>query len=128
MLLNSRGKRHRPVRRALFCLPLIEIRHLDSTSFTGCCTTSPRTSASSPEATPKQDNLPDGSRQGRNGFDNVGYGGPCPPGNSTHRYVFDLYALDTRLNLPAGATKKDVVKAMEGHVLASGELIGRYQR
>lgn len=80
-----------------------------------------------PEAIAKQAQLPDGSRQGQNGYDKIGYVGPCPPGHSAHRYVFDLYALDTKLNLPAGASKKQVVKAMKGHVLASGELIGRFQ-
>ena len=79
------------------------------------------------EAIAKQAQLPDGSRQGQNGYDKIGYVGPCPPGHSAHRYVFDLYALDTKLNLPAGASKKQVVKAMKGHVLASGELVGRFQ-
>ena len=80
-----------------------------------------------PEAIAKQAQLPDGSRQGQNGYDKIGYVGPCPPGHSAHRYVSDLYALDTELNLPAGASKKQVVKAMKGHVLASGELVGRFQ-
>jgi len=76
----------------------------------------------------KQEQLPDGSRQGPNDYDRIGYVGPCPPGHSPHRYVFDLYALDTKLNLPPRASKKQVVKAMKGHVLASGELMGRFQR
>lgn len=80
-----------------------------------------------PENTPKQEQLPDGSRQGHNDYDKTGYVGPCPPGHSAHRYVFDLYALDTKLNLPPGAAKKQVLKAMKGHVLASGELVGRFQ-
>ena len=81
-----------------------------------------------PEGIAKQGELPDGSRQGQNGFDKIGYAGPCPPGHSPHRYVFGLYALNTRLNLPPGASKKQVVKAMKGHVLAGGELVGKYQR
>jgi Raf kinase inhibitor-like YbhB/YbcL family protein len=81
-----------------------------------------------PEGLPKQDQLADGSRQGRNDFDKIGYGGPCPPAGSAHHYVFVLYALDSRLNLPAGATRKQVENALKGHVLARGELIGRYQR
>jgi len=81
-----------------------------------------------PEGIAKQEQLPDGSRQGHNGFDKIGYVGPCPPGTSAHRYVFDLYALDTKLNLPPGTSKKQVVKAMKGHVLAIGELVGKYQR
>lgn len=78
------------------------------------------------ENTPKQDQLPDGSRQGKNDYDRIGYVGPCPP-KGTHHYVFTVYALDTKLNLPPGALKKQVVKAMNGHVLASGELVGRFQ-
>lgn len=81
-----------------------------------------------PTALPTLGQLPDGSRQGHNDFGNLGYGGPCPPGHSTHRYVFDLYALDAPLNLPPGATRKQVAAAMQGHILARGELIGRYSR
>ena len=80
-----------------------------------------------PEAIAKQEQLPDGSRQGRNGFDKIGYVGPCPPGHSPHRYAFTLYALDTKLNLPAGASKKKVMNAIKGHILASGELVGKFQ-
>lgn len=79
------------------------------------------------QGVPKQEQLPDGSRQGRNGFAKIGYVGPCPPGHSAHRYVFVLYALDTMLDLPPGASKKQLEKAMKGHVLASGELVGKYQ-
>lgn len=78
-----------------------------------------------PEAVAKQEQLPDGSRQGRNGFEKIGYVGPCPPGHSPHRYVFTLYALDTKLNLPARASRKQVMNAAESHVLATGELIGK---
>jgi len=75
----------------------------------------------------KQAQLPDGFRQGPNDYDRIGYVGPCPPGHSPHHYVFDLYAVDTKLNLPPGATKTQVVKAMKGHVLARGEVIARFQ-
>jgi Raf kinase inhibitor-like YbhB/YbcL family protein len=56
-----------------------------------------------------------------------GYGGPCPP-NGTHHYHFTLYALDNFLNLPAGASKEQVLQAMKGHILAQTTLIGTYQR
>jgi Raf kinase inhibitor-like YbhB/YbcL family protein len=79
------------------------------------------------EGLPKQEQLPDGSRQGQNDYDKIGYVGPCPPAGS-HRYLFALYALDSRLNLPAGATRKQVEKALKDHILAHGELIGRYRR
>jgi hypothetical protein len=67
-------------------------------------------------------------KQGINDFGRTGYGGPCPPRGSTHRYFFKLYALDTQLNLPPRAGKADLEKAMKGHVLAQAELMGTYQR
>lgn len=80
-----------------------------------------------PEDVAKQEHLADGSRQGPNDYDRIGYVGPCPPGRSPHHYVFDLYALDTKLDLPPRASKKQVLKAMKGHVLATGELVGSFQ-
>lgn len=68
-----------------------------------------------------------GGTQGSNDFGKVGYGGPCPPGGE-HRYYFKLYALDTRLNLEPGATKKDLLKAMEGHVVEEVQIMGTYAR
>ena len=65
--------------------------------------------------------------QGRNDFDKTGYGGPCPP-SGTHRYFFRLYALDARLELGSTATRAEVLKAIKGHILAEGRLIGKYQR
>ena len=73
-----------------------------------------------------QSQLTDGSRQGHNDFDATGYGGPCPPGHSPHRYIFTIYALDTALDLPSGATRSQVEDSMKGHVLARGRLIARY--
>ncbi|GGA71322.1 UPF0098 protein [Edaphobacter acidisoli] len=72
--------------------------------------------------------LPDGSRQGVNSGDKVGYYGPCPPGHSQHRYFFTVYALDQVLALPSGADESQVSKAMHGHVLAQGQLMGKYGR
>jgi len=80
------------------------------------------------EAVPPDKELPNGARQGTNDFRKIGYGGPCPPPGKPHRYFFKLYALDTVLDLPAGSTKAQVVKAMEGHVLAEGQLMGKYGR
>jgi Raf kinase inhibitor-like YbhB/YbcL family protein len=80
-----------------------------------------------PERVPTMDVLPDGVRQGINDMRRTGYGGPCPPTGS-HRYFFKLYALDIELSLKPGATKKDLVSAMEGHVLALGQLMGTYKR
>ena len=80
-----------------------------------------------PEAIPPDAELPDGSRHGQNSWRRLDYGGPCPP-SGTHRYFFKLYALDTVLDLKAGASKKQVLKAMEGHILAQAELMGVYSR
>lgn len=80
-----------------------------------------------PENVPPKDSLPDGAIQGRNDFRNIGYGGPCPP-SGTHRYFFKLYALDTALQLKAGSSKADVLKAMKGHLVGEGQLMGRYSR
>jgi Raf kinase inhibitor-like YbhB/YbcL family protein len=73
---------------------------------------------------------PDAStiKQGTNDFKKTGYGGPCPPAGKSHRYFFRIFALDTELNLPSGATRKDVDAAMAKHVLAIGQLMGSYQR
>ena len=79
------------------------------------------------EEVPDDESLSVGGLQGRNGFRAIGYGGPCPP-SGTHRYFFKLYALDTLLELPSGASKADVIKAMDGHVLAFGEVMGQYAR
>lgn len=66
--------------------------------------------------------------QGRNDFGRIGYNGPCPPRGKPHHYHFKVYALDTELHLKAGAGRKDLEKAMEGHVLAWGEVVGLYER
>ncbi|MFQ5798082.1 MAG: YbhB/YbcL family Raf kinase inhibitor-like protein [Bacteroidota bacterium] len=80
-----------------------------------------------PEKVAPQKTLANGARQGTNDFRKIGYGGPCPP-SGTHRYYFKLYALDTEINLEAGATKKELLKAMEGHILAEGQLMGKHKR
>lgn len=72
---------------------------------------------------------PAGAVQGKNDFGNMGYGGPMPPrGHGPHHYHFKLYALDTELDLQAGATKQELLKAMEGHIIAQAELVGTYER
>lgn len=88
----------------------------------------PPEKTSLPEAVPKDETLSDGSMQGRNDFGRIGYNGPCPPPGKPHRYYFRIYALDTKLDLLPGASKAEVEKAMKGHVLAKGELMGRYSR
>ena len=64
---------------------------------------------------------------GMNDFGKLEYGGPCPPGG-THRYFFKVYALDTFLNEREGISANSLVKAMEGHILAKGDLMGKYCR
>jgi len=64
---------------------------------------------------------------GKNSSGNIGYDGPCPP-SGTHRYIFKLFALDTTINLLPGATKEQVLKEMDGHILAQGELVGTFSK
>ncbi len=77
-----------------------------------------------PEGVPKLDKLGGGSIQGKNDFGRNGYNGPCPPKRHTYRFI--VYALDVDLNLKPGATRQEVLKAMEGHVLVKTELDGKY--
>jgi Raf kinase inhibitor-like YbhB/YbcL family protein len=79
------------------------------------------------EGIPAEKVLADGSLQGRNSWHQVRYGGPCPPGG-THRYFFKLFALDRLLKLDAGAERQEVLRAMQGHILAQAQLIGVYTR
>lgn len=70
--------------------------------------------------------VPENGIQGQNSWGKNEYGGPSPP-SGTHRYVFKLFALDTRLGLGEGASKEEVEKNMEGHILGKAELIGLYR-
>ena len=80
-----------------------------------------------PEAVRPAATLDDGSVQGTNSWRRLGYGGPCPP-RGQHRYFFKLYALDAMLSLSSSAGKADLLRAMEGHILAQAELMGVYRR
>lgn len=71
--------------------------------------------------------LSDGTIQGINDFGKNGYNGPCPPAGKPHRYFFKLYALDKMLGLDSNAVSKDVIKAIEGHILAEAKIMGTYQ-
>lgn len=88
----------------------------------------PSDSRELPEGVPTQAELPSGALQGKNDFGRIGYGGPCPPPGRPHRYQFTLYALDQPLDLKAGVSKKQLLGAMQGHILAQGQLTGTYQR
>jgi hypothetical protein len=89
----------------------------------------PPDTAALPEGVPKTETLADGSNQGRNDFRNLGYAGPCPPkGDPPHRYVFTLYALDAKLDLPPTTPRLQLIQAIEKRALAKATLIGRYQR
>jgi Raf kinase inhibitor-like YbhB/YbcL family protein len=81
-----------------------------------------------PQNFAKTEQSSDGTRQGLNDFKKIGYNGPCPPAGKPHRYFFKLYALDARLNLNSRASKKELEAAMQGHILAQGEYMGRYAR
>ena len=84
------------------------------------------------------DVLPTGAREGTNGYDEIGYRAPCPPptvlqgrqggkGGGEHDYVFKLYALDADVGLEPGPTRNGLLRAIDGHILASGQLMGRYR-
>ncbi len=80
------------------------------------------------EGIPKRPELPNGAIQGVTDYGENGYDGPCPPPGRPHRYFFKVYALDTKLNLDSSAEKRDLLKAMQGHVLAQGQLMGKFGR
>ena len=80
-----------------------------------------------PEWVMEREEVADGTKQGFNDFGTIGYRGPCPPGG-THRYYFKVYALDTEIQQPAKISKADFLKAMDGHIKAEGQLMGRYTR
>jgi Raf kinase inhibitor-like YbhB/YbcL family protein len=81
-----------------------------------------------PEDMPRTQYLPGGARQGLNDFKRLGYGGPCPPAGRPHRYFFRLYALDCVLDLRPGIARVELERAMHGHVLDQGQVMGTYQR
>ncbi len=81
-----------------------------------------------PEAVPADEVLSTGAKQGITDFRKIGYGGPCPPPGGPHRYFFKLYALDAMLDIEPGATKKQLLSAMEGHVLGEARIVGHFKR
>ena len=87
----------------------------------------PASSRNLTEAVPTDPQLSDGSLQGKTSAGSNGYHGPCPP-SGTHRYFFKLYALDATLSISTNADKKELLAAMEGHILANAELMGTFSR
>lgn len=81
-----------------------------------------------PEGLPAKAALKGVGSQGKNDFGRLGYGGPCPPPGKPHRYFFKLFALDCEVNLGAGAGKRELEQSMQGHVLAQGQLVGKFHR
>ena len=81
-----------------------------------------------PESVERREVLSNGASQGRNDFNQIGYGGPCPPKGGPHRYYFKLYALDRDLGLKPGARKKEVEQALKGHIVGEGQLMGTYKK
>lgn len=77
----------------------------------------PADTRSLPEGIPDEAELADGSRHGITSFDTLGYGGPCPPAGRNHGYEFRLYAIDIVIDLEPGATKSEIVTAIQGHIL-----------
>lgn len=87
----------------------------------------PASVANLPEAVAMGAQFAGGALQGRNSSNHTGYDGPCPP-SGTHRYFFKLYALDAALDLASGASKSQLLQAMEGHILAQSELMGTFSK
>jgi hypothetical protein len=81
-----------------------------------------------PQGVPKSDEVTGGARQGQNDFQRIGYSGPCPPPGKPHRYFFHFYALNAALNVPAGASRRELEQAMQSHILAQTDLMGRFER
>jgi hypothetical protein len=81
-----------------------------------------------PEGVPAVESLENGARQGKNDFGRIGYGGPCPPPGRPHRYFFKLFALDIALDLQPGCGRKELDRAMKGHILSQAEWMGRFRR
>lgn len=81
-----------------------------------------------PEGVPAQEVLDTGACQGTNDFNRIGYCGPCPPPGKAHRYFFKLYALNAVLDLKPGAGRKDLERAMRGHIVSQGESMGTFAR
>jgi Raf kinase inhibitor-like YbhB/YbcL family protein len=79
------------------------------------------------EDLPRQ-RLPDGTEQGKNDIGQGGYSGPCPDAGSTHHYAITVYALDTKLGLPADTKGRQLLSAIDGHILARGEILRTYGR
>ncbi len=79
------------------------------------------------ESLPKDAVLENNIKQGTNGTNQVGYFGPCPPPKETHRYVFNVFALDTILDLESSTNERQLLKAMKGHIVGKGKLVGLYK-
>jgi hypothetical protein len=88
----------------------------------------PRGTAEILEDVPKDEELPSGAHQGMNDFRETGYGGPCPPHDTEHRFIYHVYALDTMLHPIKSMTRAQLLMSMDGHMLAQGELMGMYRR
>ena len=88
----------------------------------------PRQTTALAEGVPAAATLPDGARQGMNSARQVGYHGPCPPPGPAHRYCFRVYALDASLQPISGMARDQFLQAAHGHILAEGQLLGRYRR
>ena len=72
--------------------------------------------------------LSSGAMQGLNDFGRIGYGGPCPPAGKPHRYIFKIFALDTMLDVKPAASKNEILKALENHIIGEAELTGIFSR
>lgn len=97
--------------------------NIDPLRYSDGCAVIPEGVPSEPET-----EVPVAMVQGRNGYGEIGYRGPCPPRGETHRYYFRVYGLDAPLELAPGAGQHELVAAMQGHAVAYGETFAMYAR
>jgi Raf kinase inhibitor-like YbhB/YbcL family protein len=88
----------------------------------------PRQATVLPQGVPKNETLDNGTRQGKNDFGRLGYGGPCPPPGKAHHYYFKLIAMNKRLELKAGEKRNALEVVIQGHILAQATWMGTYKR
>ena len=86
------------------------------------------TTVAIPEGSSAKGTSPVAAQLGKNSWGKTEWGGPCPPPGGKHHYYFRVYAVDTGLSLPRGVSKPDIMRAIDGHILAQGELMGTFQR
>jgi Raf kinase inhibitor-like YbhB/YbcL family protein len=114
-----------PAKTVNFALTLVDKEALSGKFYHWLIFNIPKTTTTLTEGIAK---LPAGALIAKNSFANLGYNGPCPPHGTAHTYIFTLYALDTKLAIPGGATSDELSKALSNHIIAKATLTAVYSR